>query len=151
MNEDGHSTDPELAAMHQVLDALGPLDQDAQKRVAMYVNQRLGLSKDESNRVPRSTDNGDEHSKEPPDPTGHSTEYSTLAELYDAAQPVNDPNRALIAGYWLQVCQGAESFVGLSINKDLKDLGHGLSNVTNALTALKTETTGAGVAVEKER
>ncbi len=43
----------------------------------------------------------------------------------------------MVAAYWLQVCQGAESFVSYSVNKALKNLGHGVSNVTGAFDALR--------------
>lgn len=64
--------------------------------------------------------------------------FDSFAELYDAArQPTGNPEKALVAGYWLQVCQSAESFDAQSANNELKNLGHALPNVTNSFESLK--------------
>ena len=38
-----------------------------------------------------------------------------------------------MGAYWVQVCQGNQGFDGQSVNKELKNLGHGLGNITMAL------------------
>lgn len=63
--------------------------------------------------------------------------FTTFAELFDAASPTSNGEKALVAGYWLQVCEGAEGFDSQSANKELKHLGHGLPNITAALETLK--------------
>jgi hypothetical protein len=45
----------------------------------------------------------------------------------------------LVAGYWVQVCGGADSFDGFSVNRELKNLGHGLINVTVAIEGLRKQ------------
>lgn len=62
-----------------------------------------------------------------------------MAELDDAAAPKSNADTALIAGYWLQVCQGAETFDGFSANRELKHLGKGIANITHALESLKNQ------------
>jgi hypothetical protein len=56
--------------------------------------------------------------------------------------PTRDPGthaeKALVAGYWLQVCEGADRFTAHPVNKELTHLGHKLPNVTAALEDLKT-------------
>lgn len=64
--------------------------------------------------------------------------YSTFAELYAAANPTTNGDKALIAGYWLQVCQGSENFTAQSANKELTHLGHKVANITAALDTLKS-------------
>jgi DNA-binding PadR family transcriptional regulator len=39
-------------------------------------------------------------------------------------------------GFWLQECLHHEEWEGFAINSELKHLGHGLKNVTDALNAL---------------
>jgi hypothetical protein len=39
----------------------------------------------------------------------------------------------------LQVCQNAETFDGFTANKELKQLGKGMANITIAIDALRNE------------
>jgi|SRR6185437_5695658 len=66
-------------------------------------------------------------------------DYSSFAELFDVANPNGERERALVAAYWTQVCMGAESFPSQALNDQLKDLGHRVSNITDALTRLKSD------------
>ena len=63
-------------------------------------------------------------------------EFEDIASLMDACSPTTDSLKALVAGYWLQVCQGSQSFDGQSANKELKHLGHAVGNITRALGAV---------------
>ena len=134
--------DIEFKAMRQVFEALEPLDAQSRTRVFEYMAARLEISS--GNLVPPASStlsgkNDQEHQAD--DQGGLSpSKFGTLAELYDATSPVSAKDRVLVAACWLQVCEGAESFVGLSVNKALKDLGYGVTNVTNACDALKQQT-----------
>lgn len=66
-------------------------------------------------------------------------QFETFAELFDAAQPGVERDKALVAAYWVQVCRGEQSFPSQTLNSELKDLGHGIGNITEALTQLKDE------------
>lgn len=132
--------DAEFTAMHAVYKALEPLDDDARSRVVNYIVSRLeiaalsarGSLDDET----PGSEGGDEASLA--DEETAAPKYESFAELFDAAQPQSTSDKALVAGYWLQVCQGAPSFEGFSANRELKNLGQGLANITNAIEALKT-------------
>jgi hypothetical protein len=63
--------------------------------------------------------------------------YGTFAELYDAAQPQTHGEKALVAGYWLQVCGGNDEWPSQDVNNLLKNQGHGVKNITAALGNLK--------------
>lgn len=67
---------------------------------------------------------------------GPSSSFSSLPDLYSAVSPASDSSRALVVGYWFQVMQGEQDLDGFQINKELKHLGHGVSNITTALTGL---------------
>lgn len=69
--------------------------------------------------------------------TDRGNQYETFAELFDAANPNVERDKALVAAYWVQVCQNAQSFPSQALNSELKDLGHGIGNITEALTQLK--------------
>lgn len=61
---------------------------------------------------------------------------SSLPDLYAAVSPASDASRALVVGYWFQVTQGEQDLDGFQINKELKHLGHGVTNITTALSSL---------------
>ncbi len=62
--------------------------------------------------------------------------FDTLAEFFAAADPQQDTDRAMVAAYWLQVHESEGDFDSFSINKRLKDLGHGVGNITAAFNGL---------------
>lgn len=134
-----HAPDKEFAAMQAVHKALEPLDEDARKRVVEYISARLEIAPPTPvaprTVQPASDEKVDEAALEAEE-TG-APKFSSFAELCDAAQPKSNSEKALVASYWLQVCQAADSFDGFSANKELKNLGHGISNITNAIEALK--------------
>jgi hypothetical protein len=76
--------------------------------------------------------------------------YPTFADLFSAASPKTNAEKALVGGYWLQVCQGAESFVSMSINNELKNLGEGVDNITSAFDGLKDVKPQLALQVRKE-
>lgn len=136
--------DAEFNAMQSVYGALRVLDDSAQQRVLDYVSNRLGLTQ-QARPVANGRANGreevteEEREEEAASNTQHSRSYSSFAELYDAAQPKSQSDRALVAGYWLQHSQGGQNFDSFSVNKELKNLGEGVPNITSALDALKAQ------------
>ena len=132
--------DTEFAAIQSVFRALEPLDPRSRERVFEYIAARLGISA--VRRARSSSSAGDEENGGEPileEDLAPEPEFATLADLHDAAGPGLDKDRVLVAAYWLQVCKGEENFVGYSVNKALKDLGHGVSNVTGAFDALRRQ------------
>lgn len=64
--------------------------------------------------------------------------YQTLGELINAANPGKEQEKALLAAYWVQNCNGGQGqFKTMSVSKALKSSGNELSNTTAALGALK--------------
>jgi hypothetical protein len=128
--------DPEFEAIQSVLAALGPLDEAARGRVMGYIASRLGIagsgvSKPADGAKPLSGSSAGNW------PASSPTEYATFAELCDAARPQTNVDQALVSGYWLQVCQKADSFDGQNANKELKHLGHSVPNITRAIDGLR--------------
>src|SRR2546430_1000152 len=119
MSDHKTDSDAEFSAMHAVYAALSPLDEDARIRVVEYIVSRFEIS-------PRSTiterpadglAGGRNHEGALKEEKAVGAKFGTFAELYDAAQPTSQADKALVAGYWLQVCQGAESFDAFSAHK----------------------------------
>jgi hypothetical protein len=147
--------DAEFQAMQNVYVALDALDEEARERVLDYVSSRLGLTA--RARPKPAPANGADDTRD--DVEGEDanvgtavaapSDFGSLAELYDAGRPKGQAEKALLAGYWLQVCQGADSFDGFSVNKELKHLGEGVANITSALDALKGQKPALALQLKK--
>jgi hypothetical protein len=134
----------EFNAMRSVHDALVPLDEEARTRVLNYISSLFGVTIKSTEKNNPGASNSPENKGE--DDGGDEAEsakpldrqqFSTFAELHDAASPKTNAENALVAGYWLQVCKGAPSFTANPANKELAHLGHRLTHITDDLTALK--------------
>ena len=131
-------SDPEIDAMSSVASALSDLDEEAKGRVLRWAADRYGitLGKD-GRRGVRTNDLADDETDEVVDESakdgGQPKAYEDFAELYDAAGPKNDEEKLLAAAYWRQKIQGQASFQALELNRDLKNLGHGVSSISHAL------------------
>ncbi|MEL7683769.1 hypothetical protein AAG594_05470 [Citromicrobium bathyomarinum] len=126
MNE----SDNEFEAMQTVYQALVGLDEDAQKRVFSYVASRLRIAAGASLGAGPSEHLNDK------DGVRDSSSFSEFGELFDAFEPRNDAEKALSAAYWSSVFDQEESFDSQRLNTMLKNLGHGITNITRALGAL---------------
>ena len=130
--------DPEFAAMQTVFKALEPLDEDSRQRVLEYIAARLKLALRDGE-ASSTTQDGNGVQAAPDEALVSERNFATLAELHDAANARSHRERVLVAAYWAQVCEGADSFVSYGLNKALKDLGHGVPNVTGAIDALRKQ------------
>lgn len=125
------SVNPEIEAMSAVSKALTGLGEDARGRVLRWAVDHYQVSVGVI-RVAASTETGSGSL------TSAVGEQSTdLAELFAAADPQSDADKALVGGYWTQFVQGDSDFDAQSVNTQLKHLGHGVGNITRALDSLK--------------
>lgn len=137
----------EFDAIRVVHDALVALDEDARKRVLTYIASLLGinakLTRDRDSGSARGggvDDSEEEHAAEVGGEVAKQAEsFSNFAELYAAAGPKSNGEMALVAGYWLQVCQAADSFTAAAANKALTHLGHKVVNITAAIDSMKDQ------------
>lgn len=124
--------DPELDAMSAVSSALTPLDPDAQGRVLQWAAARFGVTLSGATRgVRKDAQNAAEGEDEAP----ADSQYSHFAELFAAAGPTTDAEKALVAAYWVQVVEGKDGWFSHGLNAELKNLGHAIDNITKALTS----------------
>lgn len=142
------SSDPakEFSAIQAVHAALEPLDDEARTRVLAYIASLLGIdTKVAIGRVaapgPGAASDIDDDPVEaaPAEAAKGASTFSSFAELYAAASPKSNGEKALVVGYWLQVCQSADSFTAASANKELTHLGHKLANITDAIDQMKSQ------------
>jgi hypothetical protein len=126
------SADPEIKAMTTVAEELEKLDQSARERILAWAANRFDIN------LGRSSGRGtDSAMRDRQDGAESTDEYKEFVDLFDAANPRSDPERAAVAGYWFQIMQNNSSWQSQTLNNALKDLGHGLSNVTDSLNSLQ--------------
>ena len=135
MNED-----KELKAMADVAKALDEVEGDARARVLQWANSRYGTVKRAAAGA-SAIGEGEE---------AEGSDFSDVAELYTAAGPTSDPERALVVSYWFQVHEKKANIDAQSVNTELKHLGHPISNITSAFSALIERKPGLAMQVRKK-
>lgn len=126
------ANDAEIDAMTVVANALDNLDSDARTRVLRWAVSRFGQVQTRTAVAGYAPNELDASSQ-------LSDGCETFAELFAAANPTTEREKALVAGYWTQVCEGQPMFVSQALNDALKNLGHGVGNITDALTQLRND------------
>ena len=116
----------EIEAMSKVAAALVEVDREAAARILRWASERFGGTSSMLGPAPHGS-----RVSAPAPPSG-----DELADLFARANPADGPERALVVGYWLQVIQGHEDLEGQMVNRELKHLGHQLSNVTATMSLL---------------
>jgi hypothetical protein len=134
--------DPEIEAMAAVAAALADLDEETQGRVLRWAGERYGVSLPTGGSRGGSAGGGggdgadyegavdvteEEIAEEAPT-------YEHFAELFAAASPKSNDDKALVAAYWVQVHEGHATWASRQLNTELKHLGHSIPNITDALT-----------------
>lgn len=142
----------EFEAIRAIHTALISLDDEGRARVLAYITSLLSIA---TKVVPTKSTTSDE---EPADDleeaaverkAGRAPTFSTFAELYDAVGPTTNSERALVVGYWLQVCLNAEHFTAAAANKELTHLGHKVGNITAAIDDLKKQKPALALQLKK--
>lgn len=136
MSESNTNLLAEVKALETVGGALEGLDETARQRVLDWAVERFGMPGRGSHPLRAGSKSGGGKSDDHPPLAAHQGQFASISELFDSANPDSGPDRALVAGYWFQSLQGAETFAGQQINDELKHMGHGLVNVTKTLTDL---------------
>lgn len=126
--------DPEIDAMSSVATALSELDDDARGRVLRWAAERYGVTIRISSMVSGKVEaDGDDVTDD--EIAAEAPGFEHFAELFAAAQPTTNEDKALVAAYWIQVIQGNDKWQATSLTKDLKNLGHAIPNITDALSS----------------
>ena len=125
--------DPEVTAITKVNEALSGLEPAVVHRVLRWAADKFNVAVPLAN---KSRQPEDAAKNENPTNGEGSDNFADIASLYDSASPRTEAEKALVVGYWLQVVQGNSDWESFSVNKDLKNLGHGVGNITDALDKL---------------
>lgn len=115
-------------------ESLAGLDEASIARVLRWANDHYGVSGKGRNRAIAGalSGTGEVAGNDP-------QEFPELAALYDAANPTTESEKALVVAYWFQVYRAQPEFDSQTINTELKNLGHGVKNITRALDGLMTQ------------
>jgi hypothetical protein len=136
--------DAEIKAMGSIAEALDGLESEAIARILRWAGDRYGVTlgaTGKTRRAPEDVLSDNAESEE--------TDFEDFADLYDAADPQTDVDRALVAGYWIQVVKDGQDFQAQPANKLLKDMGHGINNITSAMDGLINQS--PRLAVQKQK
>ena len=128
----------ELTAMTEVAKALQFLDAESVRRVLRWATDRFGTAGIITTRQSKNAEEGEQANENQVQVEGGTGSYSSIADLYTAAKPKVDSEKALVVAYWIQRSTGQGDFEAATINKELKHLGHGVANITAALSGLIT-------------
>lgn len=127
---------PELEAMAKMAELVEPLDPSARTRAILWLIQSYGI---EIPRYPLSGPKSVGAHETPTAMRAGSPMFDSLADLFHAAGPKTDREKALVAAYWIQTSKGMTHFAAQEVNSELKHLGFGVSNITDALSQLMNE------------
>ena len=110
--------DPEISAMAKVAEALEDLDESTRSRVLKWASDRFDVVLAQ------------------PALQVQQPATASASEISEETSPSTHPERVLVAGYWHQVIQGQSDLTSGALNKDLKDLGYAVSNISEKFDSL---------------
>src|ERR1700732_1942656 len=120
----------ELEIMSQIAKLLEQLDAPARSRVIGWTISALDVQ------VPKPASGGVAAVKSGQLTVPSEEVSSTFAEVFHAAGPRSEKEKALVAAYWVQQSSGADRFAAQQLNTELKHIGYGVANITDALNQL---------------
>jgi hypothetical protein len=128
--------DPEIDAMSKVAEALKELENDARNRVLKWASDKYNVKF--VGRKSSDLDSNDKRDTDEAENDDLTNKYDTFADLYEDAAPTTNQDKFLVAGYWHQIVCGESNISSASLNKDLKDLGHGVTDISHKFDAFKS-------------
>lgn len=134
--------DHEIQAMSKIAEALSELDDAGKKRVLRWASDRYATSS-------RITEVNDEVIEGRAGVGGGIEEFASLSDLFDAANPSTEAEKVLVSSYWEHEKEGAPEVDALTVNKALKQLGHGVGNMPRAFGKLQSEKPALALQIRK--
>jgi hypothetical protein len=122
----------ELKAMQAIAEAIEPLTEDQRTHVLGWASSRFDVVLPTQRAANGSPPAGGQAGSKTEDVT-----FTEFVDLFDRANPKTDAEKAAVAGYWFQVIGGSSGWQSQPLNTALKDLGHGLGNITDSLDSLQ--------------
>ncbi|HEY1975544.1 MAG TPA: hypothetical protein VGG89_03250 [Candidatus Baltobacteraceae bacterium] len=116
----------ELDSMKGVMESLAQLSDDSARRVLVWVCERYDLAPAAKRKIAFRGADADASIEE----------FQDLASLYAAAAPKTETQKVLVAGYFFQKIKGNSDLDSGLLNRELRHLGHSISNITSAFSSL---------------
>jgi hypothetical protein len=135
----------ELKAMAQVESALVALQEEERSRVLRWASSRFDVEL-YTGKSRTKEDSGQGSGAD----EGNQPDFPDFATLYDSARPETDAEKALVAAHWVQVKEGASEVEAQTVNTMLKNMGHGVGNITRAFESLKDQRPSLIMQTKKE-
>lgn len=130
--------DPEIEAMATLSSALEALDDQARARILRWASDKFGIGNVAAVKIKNSGDfpTDDEDPQETDESEGNNDSFDSFAEFFAEAAPSNESEKVLVAGYWFQVKEGQSDLTSAQLNKELKNLGHSITNINQKFDTL---------------
>jgi hypothetical protein len=131
----------DIRALESVLTTLEPLTRDERVRVLRWTVEKLGI--EDFGHSLSTALRRDLKGLKPIDAafSKHPNGFQSIANFVSAANPQTDSDRVLCAATYLQDFADGDSseltLTGKQINDALKDLGHGVKNITDCINTLR--------------
>ncbi|MBI5455221.1 MAG: hypothetical protein HY956_11370 [Deltaproteobacteria bacterium] len=135
--------DPEIKAMSDVNEAIKELQDDAKTRVIQWILNKYSLNLGavvNKGARPNAENSRDIDIKS----------FDSVANIFEKATPQNAPDKVLIVAAFLQEKFDKSELTGGEIHKELRHLGHGLSNITDTISQLEAKKPKLMIQTKKE-
>lgn len=139
--------DLEIKAMSDCYESLSGLDDASKTRVIQWLISKYDLAAI-AKPIAKSVQEETIHIlPEPTDEGGTTThrqsvaiaDFAEVADIFTKAQPKTDADKVLVVAAFLQIKGGLTDFVSFDVQKELKHLGHGVSNITSSIGQLESK------------
>ena len=145
---DDKIVDPEVMAVMKITEALGDLDEPARRRVLQWAMERFSPQPRPAGQQRAVFDHAVAPSQQPPAGPAHDGQADFPA-LFNQANPTTAVERALVASYYIQTHRGSQDFASQEANTLLKELGHGIENITLAFNGMMAQSPKLAMQVQK--
>ncbi len=112
----------ELMIMRTISQTLDAVDDETKGRIIRWIVDKYGISV------------GTKGGRKEPEASLEETER--LEDLWVTANPETQSDKVLVVGSWLQVSEDRQEIEAFRVNRILKNLGHGIPNITSAFDNL---------------
>jgi len=126
--------DEEINAMQEIYSILKKIDPEAQYRVLKYISGRVGIVT-----APTKPTESDKDPKPAADHEADGTsieDFDSSSELLSRIDASTQADKVLAVAVFLQKKMGITELTGQQINKELFNMGHRVSNITDVITSL---------------
>jgi hypothetical protein len=133
MSAEKNSEFNEIDAMKLIAEAFSKINDDEKTRVLKWAVDKYrptSAAKQQEPAISLATPRTDGL------PVAPSGDFPDLATLFHAANPNTGNEKALVVAYWFQVINNQQDLDSQQLNTELKQLGHGVLNITRCLDLL---------------